>query len=376
MRVTILNLTGKAISGGYRKYILNILPFIQADNRVKSLNVFASEQILHSIQNACNPNLINWHELPPVGLISYSKVLKKKVIETHPDVIFIPTPIPLSFDKIPVVTMIQNMEPLEIPFNGNPPSECLKNILRYAATRWACKHARRVISMSKYLRSYLINKWAIEPEKIGVVYHGSENISNSIVPKKPKIFSKIKENVKFIFTAGSIRPARGLEDLIYSLAQWNSDFIPYVIIAGKVEPGMYVYMEKMKKTILKYGLGDLILWAGPLKEDEMAWCFLNCGLFIMTSRSETFGHIGVEALTNGCLCIAADNSCLPEIFENAAIFYQPRNSQELLLRIKDALSWDAKKRKKMSEKAKERAKQFSWEICAQRTVNELKNALI
>ena len=41
-----------------------------------------------------------------------------------------------------------------------------------------------------------------------------------------------------------------------------------------------------------------IRWAGKLSEAEMDWCYSNCSLFVMTSRVESFGLTGVEALSH------------------------------------------------------------------------------
>jgi glycosyltransferase involved in cell wall biosynthesis len=139
---------------------------------------------------------------------------------------------------------------------------------------------------------------------------------------------------------------------------------------------MEPYLLKLKNLAQRLGVAELIHWVGQLSTEEMSWCFLNSDMFIMTSRVETFGHTAVEAMSFGCACISANNSCLPEVFSDAAILYRPRDSRELAKRIKEVLAWDTPRKKAMSEKAKKRAAFFSWEVCAQKTVTELRKALI
>ncbi len=51
----------------------------------------------------------------------------------------------------------------------------------------ACFKATRIIAVSKYTKNYLINRWQIEPEKIGVVYHGVDIPSDTASYKIPEV---------------------------------------------------------------------------------------------------------------------------------------------------------------------------------------------
>ena len=94
----------------------------------------------------------------------------------------------------------------------------------------------------------------------------------------------------------------------------------------------------------------------------------------MTSRVESFGHTAGEALSCGCVCISADNPCLPEIFGDAALYYEAGNGEALADAIETALSLDGPNRVLFSQRARQRAALFSWDVCAERTVEILKKA--
>ena len=81
-------------------------------------------------------------------------------------------------------------------------------------------------------------------------------------------------------------------------------------------------------------------------------------------------------MSHGCICISADNPYLPELFGDAAIFYSPKDCKTLAQATKTVLGWDDNQRKIMAEKAKKRAGEFSWDICAERTVKELSKATL
>jgi glycosyltransferase involved in cell wall biosynthesis len=95
----------------------------------------------------------------------------------------------------------------------------------------------------------------------------------------------------------------------------------------------------------------------------------------MTSRVESFGMIGLEAMANGCLCVVADNPCLPEIFRDCALYYKPKDAAGLANAINLILNWKDEKKVDMSRKARERASEFSWDNTVNALMKELKKVV-
>ena len=89
------------------------------------------------------------------------------------------------------------------------------------------------------VREYLINSCGIKPNNIGLVYHGVDNLITQN-QHKPFNFPSISE---FIFTVGSIRPARGLDDVFNALSNLskNGHDTPHVVIAGETTKGTAAY---------------------------------------------------------------------------------------------------------------------------------------
>ncbi len=66
---------------------------------------------------------------------------------------------------------------------------------------------------------------------------------------------------------------------------------------------------------------------------------------------------------------------MPEFFEDVAVYYPPGDARALGEAIKKVFSWDKERRRNVFEKARNRASQFSWDICAEKTVKQLKMAV-
>jgi len=369
LRIAIVNLTGGGMSGGYRKYLQNILPLMAKDKRVDSLEVYMPTG--HA--DICKSDVLTLHSIPADNVSNNKAWLRNELAKHQFDVVFIPSAIWINCGQTPIVTMIQNMEPLVVPFQGNPLKECIKNIGRYMANLYACRRARRVIAISKFVKTYLCEKWRIKSNRIGLVYHGIDLTTQACADDHGTVASL--KSFPFLFTAGSIRPARGLEDIIRALAIMNTEQPVQLVIGGNVDPGMEPYFIRLKKMAEYLGIAERIHWAGKLHDSAMAWCYSHCEAFIMTSRVESFGMIAGEAMAHGCVCISSDNPCVPEIFGTSALYYPPKDSSALAKQIHSVLSMGESEREAMSIAAKDIASKFSWEICARKTVDELQKAL-
>lgn len=370
MRVAVVNLTFKGLSGGYRKYLQKILPLMARDARVTALNVFipaGNDDLSLDI-----PIAVNY--IPSFNTLRKISWLKREIAEWQPDVVFIPSARRFKCGDIPIVTMVRNMEPLVVPFSGNPVRECVVNIVRIALARQACSKAVRIIAVSNYVKNYLFEKWDIKEHRVGLVYHGVDSYPQPSGNSESAV--ALKDASPFLFTAGSIRPARRLEDVIRALATLNTKQPIHLVISGNVDPGMVFYCNKLKKMADNLGISRQIHWLGNLHESEMAWCFSHCEAFVMTSRVEACPNIALEAMSYGCVSIAAENPPLPEFFADSALYYPPKDFLTLAKQIQICISMGHAERAAMSGAAKHIASSFSWVICAQKTVEELQKALI
>ena len=375
MRVAILNITSGGMSGGYRIYLDNMIPRMASHKDTLAMLVGLPRTVNISCQNLSIPR-VDWVSFEPVNRLFNNRIrgLEERMRQFRPDVVFIPTSRFWQSDGIPTVTMLRNMEPLICPYEGNPFVEKAKNWFRAQQSRTAATDSTRVIAVSGFVKEFLIEKWRIPPERIGLVYEGARALYDSNTCAKPALIPEGWKG-KFLFTAGSVRPARGLEDIIYSVRLLaRKDGLEGLVIADHTEDRMLKYHRKLKALVESIRSDIPILWVGGLSSKEMAWCYKNCAIFIMTSRVESFGIIAVEAMSRGCICIAADNPCLPEIFGDAAVFYAPGDYRMLADKIRSILAWSKKEKGEMTGHALARGKCFNWDVCAEQIVSELKKA--
>jgi glycosyltransferase involved in cell wall biosynthesis len=290
-----------------------------------------------------------------------------------PDVVFIPTARWLDFGGIPTVVMVRNMEPLTTPFGGNPWAEGLRNLGRAHAARVACERATRVIAVSRHVAAVITERWNVRRDKIGLVYHGVDPPPPAEHMTKPEAFDKNTPS-RFIFAAGSIRPARGLEDALGAMARVRGPDAVTLVIAGWEDYGMNAYRKRLQR--LSQDLcGERVVWTGKLTAPEMAWCFAHCDAYLTTSRAEACPNTTLEALSHGCQVIAPQIPPMPEFLAASALCYRPGATAELADHIERALAATPEDRRTRAEAARERARGFRWDETARHTLEQLEMAV-
>lgn len=91
MRIAIINLTDGGISGGYKKYLLNIIPSMANNINVKSI-LCASPASLKVHDWFGSYDNVKFTDCLPFRLFSYNdNNLRQELEKFFPDVIFIPT---------------------------------------------------------------------------------------------------------------------------------------------------------------------------------------------------------------------------------------------------------------------------------------------
>ena len=86
------------------------------------------------------------------------------------------------------------------------------------------------------------------------------------------------------------------------------------------------------------------------------------------SLSEGFGLPGLEAMCHGAPVVSSNATCLPEIYGDAAAYFDPTDSHKIAVAINNVLT-DTKLRAKLIQLGYNQVKTFSWERMAKQTLN-------
>lgn len=200
-----------------------------------------------------------------------------------------------------------------------------------------------LITVSKELRDYYIN----EISDVKVVY--IPNAIDSLPNKK----STLKDNN--IISVGRFSKEKGFDDLIDIFKKVN-DFIPnsklYLIGDGD-------QADIIRQKVRNYKLDEKVIMPGFLSQSEIEKYYVKSKLYVMTSHTESFGLVLIEAMAYGIPCIAFDSASGPReiINKNNGILIENREKDKMSMHIIDLLN-NSKMLKNISNGTIETSKKY------------------
>lgn len=117
------------------------------------------------------------------------------------------------------------------------------------------------------------------------------------------------------------------------------------------------------------GARSRIKFAGYVTDEEKQALLAAAQALVFPSNYEGFGIPILEAFNAGCVVITANNSSLPEVAGDAALYVE--NAQDAIglsaaLHEVDGMPGDV--RKALIERGRQRASLFTWDSCAKETI--------
>ncbi len=106
-----------------------------------------------------------------------------------------------------------------------------------------------------------------------------------------------------------------------------------------------------------------IKYLGFVQDNRLFELYQRASLFVFPSFYEGFGLPPLEAMALGCPVVASNTSSLPEVVGDAALTFDPNNSEELAVLMLKVLN-DKNLSAEFIRRGIERAKLFSWENSA------------
>ena len=96
------------------------------------------------------------------------------------------------------------------------------------------------------------------------------------------------------------------------------------------------------------------------------WLYTNAAAYIFPSLMEGFGLPGLEAMGYGAPVISSNATCLPEIYGDAANYFNPNNTDDIARAIDEVIS-NKRLRNDLIQKGYEQIKKYSWQRMAEET---------
>ncbi len=121
-------------------------------------------------------------------------------------------------------------------------------------------------------------------------------------------------------------------------------------------------------------LGRSVIRLGVVSDDELVSLYSATTCFVFPSLYEGFGLPPLEAMACGAPVVASDRASLPEVVGDAGMLVEPTDPDALADAIERVvLTPDVAER--MRRDGLRRARAFTWDRCAEQTVEAYRAAL-
>ena len=135
----------------------------------------------------------------------------------------------------------------------------------------------------------------------------------------------------------------------------------HLLLVGEASVGMEAHAEEIQREIHNLGLTDAVHVHPFLHKPGVFFDAVD--LFLMNTRSETFGMVTVEALMRGCPVAGTNSGGTPEILEGGAWgrLFEPGSIREICRVVRDAFAHRTDDRKRVEKIATLAAERYGIE---------------
>ncbi|MER0442236.1 glycosyltransferase family 1 protein [Emticicia sp. W12TSBA100-4] len=225
--------------------------------------------------------------------------------------------------------------------------------------------ASKIIAVSENTKQDILDIFRVDPEKVEVIYHSTHFLTfqpNPTIkistPKRYLLYVGSRYNYKnFDIYIESIAPILKKQDDLYLICSGNGKFT-------QSEQELFIRL-KVEKQILHHEIDS---------DDVLYQLYKNAIAFVYPSLYEGFGIPIIEAFACDCPVILSDRSCFPEVGQDAALYFNPDDKENIAFQIEKVIE-NADLRTELIQKGRKRLQDFSPTITAKKTLEVYKSVL-
>ena len=269
------------------------------------------------------------------------------------------------FSNLPVIVTIHDIIPHVFP------QKYLNNILERiyyeTAIRVSIKRAQKIITISEFSKQELIRHYRVKPEKIAITLLAYNKAFRKI--HEGSLLKPVQEKYnihdKYLLAIGGSEYRKNMQRLIHVYQKHFSHAYKLIVIGGK-----------WRDTDLpgKYASDNNIRFLTNIPEEDLIAIYNMAEVFVFPSFYEGFGIPVLEGMACGVPVVTSNVSSMPEVGGDAAIYFDPYNEDDMAEKIGRVLQ-DELLRKTMIAKGLEKVKEYSWEKCAEETLQVYREVL-
>lgn len=230
--------------------------------------------------------------------------------------------------------------------------------------KWVAYKSRHIIVPTEYVKDDVAKFTRTNSRKITVTYEAGDQID-----AKPEDMPELTDK-QFIMYLGRPTPHKNLRRLIkaYAILKEKQPEL-HLVLVGK-EDSNY---RRHARFVKKHDIPD-VHFTGFVPDGQLRWLYEHCAAYVFPSLSEGFGLPGLEAMACGAPVVSSEATCLPEVYGEAAEYFDPYDIEFMCDAIWAVLTKEDL-RKRLIAAGKKQIAKYSWKRMAEQTLGVYKTVL-
>ena len=263
------------------------------------------------------------------------------------------------FTRMPTVTMVYDLITFDPALRPKRRSAIIERL-----TLGACmRRATAVVAISQATADALAARFPAAAARTTVALLG---ISPTLAEPAPE--ERLPEP-GFVLAVGTLEPRKNLPRLVAAYRRLDpaTQSRHPLVVVGALGWDTGETLDSLRS------LGDRASMLGHVSDAALAELYRRCAVFCYPSLAEGFGLPVLEAMAAGAAVLSSNASSLPEVGGDAVEYADARDVASIAAGLTRLLE-SPERRAELGALALERAREFSWERFAERTLAALERA--
>jgi glycosyltransferase involved in cell wall biosynthesis len=287
----------------------------------------------------------------------------------HCDLYHEPSFLPFRFDG-PTVVTVHDLSPLRYP--DTQPTMRVREVMERLPQ--AVRKASAILVDSEFIKNELIQILGVDPGRVtsaplGV---GSEYRPRTAEETAHALATYNLTYRGYIFAVGTLEPRKNLIQAINAYAGLPESMRKSISL---VVVGMRGWLSAdMEARIRQHEALGEVRWLGYVPAETLPMLYSGARMLVYPSLYEGFGLPVLEAMASGIPVITSNRASLPEVAGDVGVMIDPEDVDGMRMCM-HRLFEDTGEAAFRGARGVERAQQFTWRTCAEKTLAVYRDAI-
>lgn len=220
----------------------------------------------------------------------------------------------------------------------------------------ASRMSKKIIAVSDFTKKDIVQTLKINKNKIDVIYEAADDF---------KVSDKKEKDIENYFLyVGNIFPHKNVGLLLEGFKNLLKEKPEaHLVFVGKQD---FLY-KKLKKHVEKSIGKDKVYFLENVNDERLSELYKGAVALVRPSLMEGFSLPPLEAMENRCLVLASDIPVHREIFDDAIVYFDQFNANDILHKMNYVLSLSQNEKDNLIKKGLELTRKYSWSKTARET---------